>query len=138
MVAESGLASWADTTAKAKIIEFVTAAVDPNSDTFVPEAERVAVFDNDGTLWTEKPIPIQLDFTLARMAEQAQADPSLAERQPYKAAVEQDYHWLGAAMVKHYHGDDADMGVLGAAVSSAFEGMTIELTPSVRRERSLR
>jgi phosphoserine phosphatase len=93
---------------------------------FVLPADRVAVFDNDGTLWSEKPIPIQLDFTLFRLAELADADPSLATHQPYKAAVERDYHWLGEAMVKHYHGDDADLGLLMAAVESAFEGMTVQ------------
>ena len=72
----------------------------------VPEPERIAVFDNDGTLWCEKPIPIQLDFILHRLAELARADASLADRQPYKAALEQDHEWLGEAMVKHYHGDD--------------------------------
>ena len=51
-----------------------------------------------GTLWSEKPIPIQLDFTLFRMAELARADPSLRGRQPYQAAVERDYRWLGEAM----------------------------------------
>ena len=92
----------------------------------MPPAERIATFDNDGTLWCEKPIPIQLDFTMHRMAEQATADPELATRQPYKSAVEHDLHWLGAAMVKHYHGDDADLGLLMDAVSKAFEGMTVE------------
>ena len=57
---------------------------------------------------SEKPIPIQLDFTLFRMAELAGRDPSLKDRHPYKAAAERDYRWLGEAMVKHYHGDDAD------------------------------
>ena len=92
---------------------------------FVEPAERVAVFDNDGTLWSEKPIPIQLDFTLFRMAELARADPSLRGRQPYQAAVERDYRWLGEAMVKHYHGDDADLRLLMAA-ATAFGGMTVE------------
>lgn len=67
------------------------------------------MFDNDGRLWSEKPIPIQLDSTLYRMAEQAAADPSLANRRPYKAAVENDFRWLGAVMVKRYQGDDADL-----------------------------
>lgn len=84
------------------------------------------MFDNDGTLWSEKPIPIQLDFTLFPMAELARADPSLRKRQPYQAAVERDYRWLGEAMVKHYHGDDADLRLLMAAVGTAFGGMTVE------------
>ncbi len=92
----------------------------------VPVADRVAVFDNDGTLWPEKPIPIQLDFTLHRMAEMAAADPSLAGRQPFQAASTGDYHWLAEAMVKHYHGDDADLGLLMGAVESAFDGLGVE------------
>ena len=46
--------------------------------------------------------------------EMAEADPSLREQQPYKASYEQDFAWLGAAMVKHYHGDDSDMRLLAA------------------------
>ncbi len=126
MAAEALLASWAETPTRRTIIDFVDAVSTVGSDEFVPEAERIAVFDNDGTLWTEKPIPIQLDFTLFRMAEQATADPSLADRQPYQAALTKDYRWLGAAMVKHYHGDDSDLGLLMGAVSKAFEGMDVE------------
>jgi hypothetical protein len=63
-------------------------------------ADRVAVFDNDGALWSEKPIPIQLDFTLYRLAEQARSDSTLAGREPYRAVLERDYRWLGEAMVK--------------------------------------
>ena len=81
------------------VIDFVQDVTSEGSAGFVEPAERVAVFDNDGTLWSEKPIPIQLDFTLFRMAELAQADPSLREHQPYRAAVERDYRWLGEAMV---------------------------------------
>ena len=112
MAGEALLASWNDTPTRQAIVDFVASVTTEGSDGFVPEPERIAVFDNDGTLWTEKPIPIQLDFTLFRMAEQATADPSLADRQPYQAAIAKDYQWLGAAMVKHYHGDDADMGLL--------------------------
>ncbi|SOD74786.1 hypothetical protein SAMN05892883_3977 [Jatrophihabitans sp. GAS493] len=60
------------------------------------------------------------------MAEQAKADPTLAQRQPYQAAVAHDLHWLGAAMVKHYRGDDADLKLLMGAVESAFVGMSID------------
>ncbi len=126
MTSESLLASWADTSTRRAITEFVEQVTTIGSAAFVPEPDRIAVFDNDGTLWSEKPIPIQLDFTLYRMAEQAAAAPSLADQQPYKAAVEKDYAWLGSAMVKHYKGDDADLGLLLAAVSKAFEGMSVE------------
>ena len=116
MVAEALLVSWRDTPARKAITDFVQGVTSEGSAGYVAPADRVAVFDNDGTLWSEKPIPIQLDFTLFRMAELAQADSSLRDRQPYRAAVERDYRWLGEAMVKHYHGDDADLRLLMAAV----------------------
>ena len=126
MVADALLASWRDTPARRAIVDFVERVTAEDEPGFVPPGERVAVFDNDGTLWSEKPIPIQLDFTLFRMAELAEADSSLKDHQPYKAAAERDYRWLGEAMVKHYHGDDADLGLLMAAVQTAFGGMTVE------------
>jgi phosphoserine phosphatase len=126
MVADALLASWRDTPARRAIVDFVGRVASEGGVGYVAPAERVAVFDNDGTLWSEKPIPIQLDFTLFRLAELANADPSLRARQPYKAAIERDYRWLGDAMVKHYRGDDADLGVLMAAVETAFEGMSVE------------
>jgi hypothetical protein len=76
------LASWTDGAARAAIVEFVERVSSPGRDDQVPPAERVAVFDNDGTLWCEKPMPIQLDFTIRRLAEMAQDDPTLRERQP--------------------------------------------------------
>ena len=92
----------------------------------MPAGERTAVFDNDGTLWCEKPMPVQLDFLVRRFAEMAAADESLRSRQPYKAAHEGDLHWLGAAMVKHYQGDDADMKLLMGAVAASTEAMDVE------------
>jgi phosphoglycolate phosphatase-like HAD superfamily hydrolase len=126
MAAETLLALWNDTPTRRAIVDFVQTVSTEGSLGFVAPAERVAVFDNDGTLWSEKPVPIQLDFTLFRMAEQAGQDPSLAERQPYRAAVGRDFRWLDQAIVKHYHGDDADLGLLMGAVESAFEGMEVE------------
>ena len=70
--------------------------------------------------------PIQLDFTLRRFAEMAEADPQLREQQPFKASYEQDFGWLGEAMVKHYHGDDGDMRLLLGAVPKAFADLTVE------------
>jgi len=126
VAAETLLRSWNDTPTRQAIIDFARAVSTEGSPGFVPPAERVAVFDNDGTLWSENPIPVELDFTLFRMAELAARDPSLRDRQPYKAASERDFRWLGEAMVKHYHGDDADMRLLMGGVESAFEGMGVE------------
>ena len=63
------LSGWRETTAKHSIVEFVAAVTDPDSPDFVPERDRVAVFDNDGTLWTEQPVYAQLVFALDRAAE---------------------------------------------------------------------
>ena len=112
----TALASWNDTATRQAIESYVEAAT----------GERVAVFDNDGTLWCEKPMPIQLDFTLGRWAAMAENDPSLRARQPFKAAYEQDYGWLGAAMSKHYEGDDGDLRLMMGAVGEAFGGMSVE------------
>jgi len=120
------LSSWNDSTTKAAILSYVERVTDEGGPEFVPTDERVAVFDNDGTLWCEKPMPIQLDFTLRRLAEMAEADPTLRDQQPWKASYEHDMHWLGAAMVKHYQGDDSDLHLLMGAIPRAFDAMTVE------------
>ena len=115
------LANWNDGPAKTAIVDFVEGATAQ-----VPPEERVAVFDNDGTLWCEKPAYIQLDFLVRRLAEQARADPALAATQPYKAAAEGDLVWFGDAVTKHYQGDDSDLKVLAGGVLSAYQGLTTE------------
>src|SRR6476619_1626654 len=65
------LSSWNDGAAKDAIVSFVERACAAGSADTIPVADRVAVFDNDGTLWCEKPMPIQLDFILRRLAEMA-------------------------------------------------------------------
>jgi phosphoglycolate phosphatase-like HAD superfamily hydrolase len=115
------LASWNDDAAKQAIVAFVDRAVSE-----VPVEERVAVFDNDGTLWCEKPLPIQADFILRRLFEMAQADPELQERQPWKAAYERDYGWLGTVLAEHYAGDDTNVRTLLGGVLAAFGGITVD------------
>jgi phosphoserine phosphatase len=83
------LASWKDGPAKQAIVDFVSAATTPGSG-FVEIADRIATFDNDGTLWVEQPLPPQFDFVFRKWAEEIEADPSLAGQQPYKAIVEKD------------------------------------------------
>jgi phosphoglycolate phosphatase-like HAD superfamily hydrolase len=126
MAEETLLASWREGAARRAIVDFVRSAGNEDSPSFLPPQDRVAVFDNDGTLWSEKPVPVQLDFTLARMAEQAASDPALKDSEPYRAAVDKDYRWFGEAIVKHYGGDDADLGVLKDAVAAAFAGMGVD------------
>ncbi len=115
------LDSWNDGPTKAAIVDFVGRVVND-----VPPEERVAVFDNDGTLWCEKPAYIQLDFLVRRLAEQAAADKSLAENQPYAAAASGDLAWFGDAVTKHYNGDDSALKVLAGGILSAYQGLTVE------------
>jgi len=61
------LPSWGDSAAKEAIVDFVARVNDPASPDFVPEAERIATFDNDGTLWSEKPVYFQLLFAMDRV-----------------------------------------------------------------------
>lgn len=119
------LPSWSDGATKQAIITFVeeSAGDGPGA---IPVEERIAVFDNDGTLWTEKPMPTQLHFIVLQWAEAAAADPSLAESQPYKAAVTRDFTWLGAALDKHYAGDDSDLHTIIGALLKLTAGMSVE------------
>jgi hypothetical protein len=71
------------------IVDFVTAATQ-DGPRFIPAADRIATFDNDGTLWVEQPMPPQFDFVFRKWAAEAKADPSLAAQQPYKAIIEKD------------------------------------------------
>ena len=119
------LPSWRDGVAKQAIFDFVSRAC-ADGRGGVPVEERVAVFDNDGTLWCEKPMPIQLDFILRRLAEMAETTPELRDRQPWKAAHERDYGWFGALMVEHYAGDDSNVKILAAGVLAAHAGISVE------------
>jgi FMN phosphatase YigB (HAD superfamily) len=116
------LASWNDGAAKEGVLAFVERV----SAAGIPPSERVAVFDNDGTLWCEKPLPIQADFILRRLYEMAEADPALRDKQPWKAAFERDYAWLGQVMVEHYAGDDTNVRTLLGGVIAAHAGISVD------------
>jgi phosphoglycolate phosphatase-like HAD superfamily hydrolase len=119
------LPSWNEGATKAAILEFVESVTRPGA-SYVPPADRIATFDNDGTLWCEKPMPVQFDFILRRLSEMAQADPGLRGRQPWKAAYERDYGWFGTVITEHYAGNDADVGTLMAGIFAAYEGISVE------------
>jgi phosphoserine phosphatase len=87
------LPSWCAGPAKTAILGFVRSVTTPGH-SFVPPAERIATFDNDGTLWCEKPIYVQADFVFRRFKEMVREDPARAMEQPYKAVVEGDREWL--------------------------------------------
>ena len=84
------LPSWNDTAAKAVIVEFVARITDQGSPDFVPAAERVAVFDNDGTLWSEQPVYFQLAFALDRVKTLAPRHPEWKNQEPFASLLKGD------------------------------------------------
>lgn len=94
IAAADPLPSWNDTDARTRIIAFVGDVSDPTSDSFVPVTDRIAVFDNDGTLWAEQPAYFQLIFTIDRLREMAAVDPSIITSATARAAVDGDMDTL--------------------------------------------
>jgi phosphoglycolate phosphatase-like HAD superfamily hydrolase len=84
------LASWNDTPNKKAIVSFVEAVTRAGSPDFVPPAERIATFDNDGTLWSEQPLYFPQAFTFDRIKALAPQHPEWKEKQPFKAVLEGD------------------------------------------------
>ncbi len=84
------LPSWNDTAAKKAVVEFVQKVTGEGSPDFVPAAERIAVFDNDGTLWSEQPIYVQLAFTLDRVKALAPQHPEWKEEEPFASLLKGD------------------------------------------------
>ena len=119
------LPSWNDGPVKAAILDFVRSVTAPG-ETFVPPADRIVTFDNDGTLWCEKPLYIQADFIVRRFAEMVREDPRRAGEQPYKAVVEGDAAWLADVY--------AHVPELVKGVTEAFGGITTEAFDAAARE----
>lgn len=84
------LPSWNDTDAKSRITGFVASVTDPDSESYVTPADRIAVFDNDGTLWGEQPVYFQLLYGMDRVARLAKDDPSILTSNVLKAAAAGD------------------------------------------------
>ena len=84
------LPSWNEGTPKESIISFVTAVSDKNHPDYKPPAARIAVFDNDGTLWSEQPVYFQFLFVIDKIKELAVEHPEWKDEQPFKAVLEND------------------------------------------------
>jgi phosphoserine phosphatase len=112
------LASWNDGATRRAIIDFVTQVTSAEGSGFVAPDDRIATFDNDGTLWCEKPTYVQADFILRKWGAMAAADPTLRDRQPYRAVVERDMAWLGS-LLDH-------VPELLAGIGDAFGGKTTD------------
>ena len=120
------LESWKDGAAKSAIIDFVTKVTTANGPDFVPPAERIATFDNDGTLWLEKPLYIQLQHGLRAIGKMAAEKPEVRDRQPFKAVYERDMVWLGQVAADYAKGDPRGFFTLAAGIAEACAGMTVE------------
>lgn len=126
------LPSWANTPTRATIDD-VDDVVDrvTNGPDAVSGAERVAAFDNDGTLLTEKPLVAQLAYLVEQWRKQAEADPALAEKQPYRAVVSGDFGWPADAVAKRDDIPD-DAGAEQVLADAAERGHTVV---SVKQDR---
>ena len=89
------LASWNDGPAKQGILDFIRATTDASSKTFVPPEERIATFDQDGTLWVEHPIYTQLVYCLDRVRVVVKEKPHLANVEPFKTVLTGDFEKIG-------------------------------------------
>jgi hypothetical protein len=97
------LESWRDGAAKSAIVDFVARVTTEGGTDYVPPPERIATFDNDGTLWCEQPYQVQVFFLMDRIHALAAKDPSLEDRQPFKAFLERDratLHALGKKAIE--------------------------------------
>jgi phosphoglycolate phosphatase-like HAD superfamily hydrolase len=95
--ADDPLPSWNDGANKRAIFEFVRRVTVEGSPQFVPLGQRIAVFDNDGTLWSEKPMYFQLRFAIDRIKLLAPKHPEWTAQQPFKAVLEDDMKALAAS-----------------------------------------
>jgi hypothetical protein len=91
------LPSWNEGAAKQAIVEFVDRVTDEDGPDFVPLDQRIATFDNDGTLWAEQPIYFQLAFALDRIKALAPQHPEWQDAPPFKAVLEGDLAALAAS-----------------------------------------
>ncbi len=122
--AQDPLSSWNDGPAKQSIVAFVEKVTKPGAPDFVPVSERVAVFDNDGTLWSEQPVPVQLYFALDRVQALALQHPEWKEKEPFASLLRGDLKAAAAA------GDHAILELFMATHT----GMTSEEFEQIVRE----
>ena len=122
----NSLLSWNDNDTKAAILSYIESVIDPSNVFFLPPEERIATFDNDGTLWLEKPLYIQLQHLLHSIGRLATEKPEVRDRQPFRAVYEKDMVWLSKVAEDFAKGDLRGVISLVSAFTEAFEGSTVE------------
>ncbi|MHC5090023.1 MAG: HAD family hydrolase [Planctomycetota bacterium] len=127
------LPSWNEGLAKEAIIEFVENTTSAGSSDYVEEADRIAVFDNDGTLWAEQPMYFQLAFVLERLVQLAPQHPEWKTEQPFRAALENDMKTL------HTYGEEGLIKLLMAThagmTTDEFEQIATDWLATARHPR---
>ena len=94
MVDGQSLPSWNDSAAKSAILDLVARVTKQGGSRIRAASRRIATFDNDGTLWCEQPLQTQFFFAFDRVKQLSAKDPTMSERQPFKAVLEHDYNTL--------------------------------------------
>ena len=110
------LPSWNDGPAKQSIVEFMKATTTEGSPKFVPPAERIATFDQDGTLWVEQPMYTQVIYALDRVPEIVKAKPELKNVEPYKTILTGDHAAIAKLPMKDFY----------PLLAAAFSGMSVD------------
>jgi len=113
------LPSWNEGPAKQAILSFVQATTDPASPTFVPPSERIATFDQDGTLWVSHPLYTQVMYALERVPALVKANPALAQEEPFKTVMK----FLAGDRAAIATLDEKDLAKIAAATLT---GMSVE------------
>jgi haloacid dehalogenase-like hydrolase len=132
-LAQDALPSWNNSAAKQAILNFVARTTRPGSPEFVPPEERIATFDNDGTLWVEQPIYTQFAFAIDRLKAAAPQHPEWIHEQPFRAALSGDLDAFAAS------GEKGVLGVMMAThagmTTDAFEKTVKQWIASARHPR---
>lgn len=116
------LPSWHEGATKTSIIDFVQTVTDKSSPDYVLPTERIATFDNDGTLWSERPVYFQLYFVIDRVKQLAPQHPEWQTTQPFKAVLEDDMQALAAS---------GEKGLLQLIMATHADMTTVEFTAIV-------
>jgi len=127
------LPSWNEGPAKKAIVEFVRTIADKSSANYVPPEQRIATFDNDGTLWAEQPIYFQAFFVFDRVKALAPKHPEWKDRQPFKAVLENDLKALAAAGEKG--GAEILMSTHAGMATEEFEKIVRDWLATARHPR---
>ena len=116
VVSDDPLVSWCDGATKKSVVDFVARVTEAGGTDYVPPEERIATFDNDGTLWSERPYPFQVAFALDRVKAMAPQHPEWQEKEPFKSALAGD---LKGMLSGGYH-------ALIAIAAATHSGMTTD------------